>query len=246
VFCAARCAVELQEKAGEHPVEIDRSHYNDDDQHNSNKNSHNHLKFQIHCGLCCGILESEIFQAPVHSNMQRLYHYVGGETMLEIGELVDLAQPGEIAISRNCFNFLESGATYKERVLIGKDNNQSSYAKLLQSLTNDDVDLAELMDWHIQKTIRARAGRRNRSIEEDFIHPNVLSYLSHGGLSPTQIAQMRNLCVLFIAKTTSSSSPVNWLTEIQAILDKSHCPIVQIILDDKGVHLVVCMSNAPC
>jgi len=60
VLCAARCVLELQTKAGEHIVEGTG------------------LKFQIHCGLCSGILESEIFEAPLHNNMQRLYHYVGG------------------------------------------------------------------------------------------------------------------------------------------------------------------------
>jgi hypothetical protein len=69
----------------------------------------------------------------------------------------------------------------------------------------------------------------------------VLDYLSHGGLSPTQIAQMRNLCVLFIAMTSSGNS-VNWLMEVQAILDTKRCPIVQILLDDKGVHIVAAVN----
>lgn len=144
--------------------------------------------------------------------------------MEEIGDLVDLAKAGETAVSRNCFNFLETGGTY--------ENIGASGAKLLKSLTYDDADLTELMDWHIEKTLQARHGRRNRSIEEDFIHSTVLAHLNHGGLSPTQIAQMRNLCVLFIAMTSQGSS-VNWLMEIQAILDRNRCPIVQIIFDDK-------------
>jgi hypothetical protein len=77
-----------------------------------------------------------------------------------------------------------------------------------------------------------------RALEENFlhkfIHPKVLGLLSHGGLTPTQIAQIRNLCVLFIAMTSNSSS-VNWLMEVQSILDRNRCPIVQIIDDDKGV-----------
>jgi len=69
----------------------------------------------------------------------------------------------------------------------------------------------------------------------------VLTLLSHGGLSPTQIAQMRNLCVLFIAMTSKGSS-VNWLMEVQGLLDKNRCPIVQIIDDDKGVHVVAAVN----
>lgn len=68
-----------------------------------------------------------------------------------------------------------------------------------------------------------------------------LDISSHGGLSPTQIAQMRNLCVLFIGMVANGSS-VNWLTEVQAILDRHRCPIVQIIDDDKGVHLVAAIN----
>ena len=52
---------------------------------------------------------------------------------------------------------------------------------------------------------------------------------------------MRNLCVLFIGMIANGSS-VNWLTEVQAILDRHRCPIVQIIDDDKGVHLVAAIN----
>ena len=102
--------------------------------------------------------------------------------------------------------------------------------KLLKSLEIDDnPELLELMDWHIKTTMEDRQSRRDRAIEENFIHGNVLAYLSHGygGLSPKQMAQMRNLCVLFIAMTSEGYS-VNWLMDMQAILDKNRCPIVQI------------------
>jgi class 3 adenylate cyclase len=190
--------------------------------------------FRIHIGLCCGPLDSEIFEAPVHQNMQRLYHYVGGDAMCEIGELVDLAKPGETCISRNCCNFLEGGGTYD--LIRGHDN-----AMLLRTLQIDDNELLELMDWHVQKCQEQRVARRDRNMEEDFIHSKVLDYLHHGGTDPTQVAQMRNLCVLFIAMTSQGSS-VNWLMEVQAVLDKNRCPIVQIIHDDKGVHIVAAVN----
>ena len=218
VLCAALCATELQTKAGEHQV----------------GNVEDNLSFQIHIGLCCGSLDSEIFEAPINNNMQRLYHYVGGEAILEIGELVDLAKAGEICVSRNCFNFLENGGTYT--------NIEGPLgAKLLHSLDVDDPDLFCLVRWHISKSIDDRKKLRIMSIEEDFIHSNVLANLSHGGFSPTQIAQMRNLCVLFIAMTSNGCS-MNWLMEVQAILDTKRCPIVQIILDDKGVHIVAAVN----
>lgn len=50
-----------------------------------------------------------------------------------------------------------------------------------------------------------RSLRRQSEIEEEFIHPSVLRLLSHGGKSPTQIAQMRNLCILFIAMVANGT-----------------------------------------
>ena len=218
VLCAAICATALQTKAGEHPV----------------GSVEDGLSFQIHIGLCCGPLYSEVFEAPISNNMQRLYHYVGGEAILEIGELVDLARAGEICVSRNCFNFLENGGTYTS--IAGQLG-----AKLLHSLDIDDPELFELVQWHIGKSIGDRKKLRVKSIEADFIHSNVLANLSHGGFTPTQIAQMRKVCVLFIAMTSNGCS-MNWLMEVQAILDAKRCPIVQIILDDKGVHIVAAVN----
>jgi len=49
--------------------------------------------------------------------------------MEKIGDLVDLAEAGETAVSRNCLNFLEMGGTYEN--CQGTDSG----AKLLKSLT---------------------------------------------------------------------------------------------------------------
>ena len=92
------------------------------------------------------------------------------------------------------------------------------------------VDLDEFI---LTKMTDRQERRVHTDIEEDFIHHSVLAALSHGGLSPTQIAQMRNLCVLFIGMTSLGSS-TNWLMEVQSILDVNRCPIIQIIHDDKG------------
>jgi hypothetical protein len=50
-LCAARCAIEVQSKAGSRPVE-----------------GTSHI-FRIHCGLCCGQVQSEVFEAPTHAHM---------------------------------------------------------------------------------------------------------------------------------------------------------------------------------
>lgn len=217
VFCAARCAVVLQEQAGEHKVKG------------------TDLAFHIHCGVACGCVDSEVFEATTADHMQRLYHFVGGDSVAEVGELVDCAGKGEVAISHNCYNFLESEGTYVEG---------PKGTKLLKSLKIQTPDLLELMEYHTGKLMDDRLDLRedmNHLIEEEFIHNSVLAHLNHGGLSPTQIAQMRNLCVLFIAMTSKGNS-VNWLMEVQTILDRNRCPIVQIIHDDKGVHIVAAVN----
>jgi class 3 adenylate cyclase len=194
---AAKCVMEMQEEAGEHPIEGTS------------------LSFRIHCGLTCGHLDSEIFAAPNHENMQRLYHSVGGESLVEISELVDIAKAGEVCISKASTNHLGSRATYRE--VPGRDD-----CLILEKL-NLDESILEMIDMHVMQIMSDRMMMRNTKIEEEFIHPSVLRLLSHGGLTPTQIAQMRNLCVLFIAMTSHGSS-VNWLMEVQAILDKNRCP----------------------
>ena len=215
VVCSAKCALELQKRAGEHSVEG------------------THHKFKIHSGLCCGDLESEVFESPTHENMQRLYHYVGGETMAEIGDLVDYAKAGETAASNRVINFLR-----RNHAPVCNPIAEVEDAMLLEDIHfGDHVSFEQ----HVTMLLEDRRARRDRSIEEEFIHPSVLNLLSHGGENPTQIAQMRNLCVLFIAMTSQGDS-TNWLLEIQGILDRNRCPILQIIYDDKGVHVVAAVN----
>ena len=225
VRTAARCVWTLQQQAGSHTVP-----------------GMGDLQFRIHCGLSCGRLESEVFSAPVHESMQRLYHSVGGEAVIEIGELVDLANAGEVCVSDDVAALLGASGQFRD-VAIAEENDESYVVGGCKILSGLDLNLSQHkeIDVHIRQLRAIRAGLRDKALEEDFIHPQVIRLLSHGGLTPTQISQMRNLCVLFIAMTSNGSS-VNWLMEVQSILDKHRCPIVQIIDDDKGVHLVAAVN----
>lgn len=215
VICAAHAALEMYRQAASYPVEG------------------TDLSFQFHCGLTCGTLESEIFVAPTHVNMQRLYHSVGGATVAAIGDLVDCAKAGELCIDQSVVDQLRELGTYR-------DVPGSHGAKILTDL-EITPRVRDAMDEYVMQTMASREARRNKNVEEDFIHPSVLKLLSHGGVSPTQIAQMRNLCVLFISMTSKGSS-CNWLMEVQGVLDANRCPIVQIIDDDKGVHIVAAVN----
>jgi class 3 adenylate cyclase len=190
VLTAATCVLDMQQKAGNHPVD----------------------------GLSCGILESEIFAAHNHINMQRLFHTVGGNSLMEQSDLVDMAKPGEVCISDDVAKHLSVNGKYIERT-----DEFGVQFKILSDI-DYDKNTKKAIKVHIVKSKNRQEQKRIKSFEEEFIHPNVVKLLCHGGLSPTQISQMRNLCVLFIAMTSNFGSTVNWLMEVQTILDKHRCP----------------------
>jgi class 3 adenylate cyclase len=213
VLAAARCVMEMQMKAGHHPVEGTS------------------LTFRIHCGLCCGLLESEVFAAPKHVHMQRLYHSVGGESLEEISELVGFAKAGQVCVSSRVAVYLGDRGSCRivdcilDNFYGGEDCKILTAlvdCKILTALVLEPI-LEKQLETHIMDSLLERRAVRRTKIEEQFIHPSVLRLLRHGGLSPTQISQMRNLCVLFIAMTSNGSS-LNWLMEVQTILDRNRCP----------------------
>jgi class 3 adenylate cyclase len=161
VLTAAKCAMEMQETAGSHHVDIETKGNGD-------------LQFRIHCGLACGPLESEIFVAPTTVNMQRLFHSVGGESLVEISELVDIAKAGQVCISEEVMKYIGKRGTY--------EGVQGDYTgcKILANIDYEDT-LQDAIEMHVEQTLSDRLFRRIRRIEEDFIHPSVLRLLSHGG-----------------------------------------------------------------
>jgi class 3 adenylate cyclase len=137
VLCAALAVLEMRQKADVHAIEG------------------TDLCFRFHCGLTCGLLESEIFAAPTHVNMQRLFHSVGGETMKEIGDLVDAAKSGEVCVNGKTIELLVSGRG-KFKDVPGRDD-----VKMLDALQLDDAT-GVLVDHHIEKLLGDRLMRRDR------------------------------------------------------------------------------------
>lgn len=213
VLCAAKCAFEIQTKEPSYTVM-------------EATETSPALLFRTHCGITCGLIDSEVFRATTHEHMQQFYHSVGGDPLARIGEVVDTAKAGEICVDKDCYTIIGTSGRFR-------DVPNSPHLKILQSFDLEG-SLRPILEEHVENLIEDRQSIRQKRIEEKFIHPKVLRLLSHGGLNPTQIAQIRNICVLFIAMTSNGSS-VNWLMEVQSILDRNRCPIVQIIDDDKGV-----------
>lgn len=226
IKCAARCAMSIQRDAASHPVDPERDLY-----------------FRNHIGLCCGEIESEVFEARTHVTMQKLFHSVGGEALSEISEVVDMARAGEVCISSVCLQYIKN--LVEVRDVCPSKTDLITDSKILVSFRVDALLEGE-MEQHIENTLLNRICRHDHMVEENFIHPSVLRQLSHGGVDPTQIAQIRNLCVLFIAMTSGGSS-VNWLMEVQGLLDRHRCPIVQIVsfIGLRGVRICIplCFTN---
>ena len=53
---------------------------------------------------------------------------------------------------------------------------------------------------------------------------------------------MRLLCVLFVHKQIDEVPTASWFQETAKILDECRCPIVQIIHDDKGTHMIAAVG----
>lgn len=152
VLSAAVCVMELQRKEGRYEIEG------------------TDLVFQIHCGLACGVLESEVFQTKHTSNMQTLFHSVGGAPVDEIGELVDFARSGQVCVSRDCLDYLERYGEFRN---VGDMETEGR----IMSRLNLPSDVLEDVDNHVVKILTARLSLRDSAIEEEFIHPSVLQLL---------------------------------------------------------------------
>ena len=85
------------------------------------------------------------------------------------------------------------------------------------------------------------AVKRNRWLENNLVPPTIAKKLRQG-FKTSHIAEMRFLCVLFIRKALESIDTADWFDEVQQVLDASRCPIVQIIHDDKGTHLIAAVN----
>jgi class 3 adenylate cyclase len=201
---AAACAMEIQLLCGEHPVEG------------------TDLFFRLHMGIAYGEMESEVLVPKQSVSMQRAFHFVTGQPIAEVGQIVDVAAPREVCVSARVV------AEVGDQLSL-EPTKVSGVHKLLEVLDFTRIDV-DPPSFH----------RRLPSVESWFVHPLIAKRL-HFGIKATHLAEMRHLCVLFIAKT-GQTHVADWFHEMQEELDLHRCPIVQIIDDDKGVHVVAAVN----
>lgn len=208
VQSAAACACELQRKYPIFPV------------------AGTDLSFEMHIGLTCGELHSEVIRCASLRTMQQHWHYVAGEPLRTIGTVVDAALPTEVMASAAAAAMLSSTEFGKqprpEGVLITAPADVCAEYRdnCCELVMPEDVDFA-----------------RAATHQQQFIHPAIAKRLAVGA-SPLQLAEMRLLGVMFIDQTTSIVATADWFAEVLAVLDKHRCGVVQLIDDDKGLHVV--------
>ena len=229
VRTAAHCACYLQEKCGVHHIE------------------ETDLSLKLHIGLVCGTVTSTVFRSSTVRNMQPHFHMISGDPVVAVGEVVDAAKPGEVCATKqalsHCCRGTEVTPIPGRKGLLRLDAMPHDCdCFCMQRLRNPDEDASDvesLSDLE-EEEWEEDADHRLENTEK-FLHPFVRRQLKQG-LLQSQMAEMRLLTVLFIHKTDPTIDIADWFVELQRVIDTYHCPIVQMIDDDKGVHIIAAIN----
>jgi class 3 adenylate cyclase len=222
---AAACALDLQRKCGMSQVQG------------------TDLTFRLHIGITHGEIESQILTSKSATSMQSAYHFVLGRPLAET-TVVDCAAVGEVCITEDatvaCGSFIEvtplSAMPHKARP-DAEVVTPTTASKRVFVLNAIDDDYQEFLD----KGQPPLPTQRSPWLETNLVPPNVAKKLRQG-FKAAHVAEMRFLCVLFVKKCRENVNVSEWFSEIQAILDECRCPIVQILNDDKGTHLIAAVN----
>ena len=173
--------------------------------------------FQFHMGIACGMLESHILFSKVAESED--FHYVSGMPLREACEASNEAQPGQVSVTLQSCSICPAlvvtpGRDPKFNVLLG-----------VQSA----LPVSEVV--HHEKSVPAV--RR-------FVNPHIYARLEMGQ-DLLQAEANRMLTMLFIA-CTGETSISEWFHMVQEVLDRHNCTILQVIDDDKGIHIVACFN----
>ena len=227
VLAACACAMDLQRKCGMSPV------------------AGTDLAFRMHIGISFGDIQVEILTsyAGAHhssssgssssggtsSNMQRAYPFVSGRPLAETASVVDTAKIGEVCITKATYLIAKQYLQTTERKFEG------SSVYLLTTLDDDHTEALSIVSLN-------SAPPNQPWITQNIVAPSVGRKLRQG-FKAAHIAEMRSLCVLFLKKAVSESvATEEWFSEVHGILEKNRCPIVQMLHDDKGTHIIAAVN----
>jgi class 3 adenylate cyclase len=214
---AAACALDLQRKCGMSPVKG------------------TDLAFRLHIGITFGELVSQVLKSKSTEVMQSAYHFVSGHPLTQTAIVVDHAKTGEICITEEVHR-LSKGLLHTQEL---ETVTESGGAVRIFKLSGIDDDYEDQLS--SRRRGAARSIQRSPWIDSKLV-PNLVAQKLRQGFKTAHIAEMRFLCVLFIRKQLDSVNAEEWFSEVQLILDQSRCPIVQMLHDDKGTHLIAAVN----
>ena len=219
---ACACALELQGRVAVHQVKG------------------TDLFFRLHCAVTFGVIESEIFLAPSAVTMQRGFHFLSGAPLSEIGPVVDAAGSGEIcadgAVLSLTGDLVHTQPLSAARVAALPRGKNPNGIRLVVGIDDDCASAFDVTEAEGDLTYAPHPKM------ESFLIPPPIARRLRQGFKPNHLAEMRQLCVLFIYKTETSINTGDWFLEVFGILDRNRCPIVQVIEDDKGVHVIAAVN----
>lgn len=184
--------------------------------------------FRMHIGITMGEIESQILLCNSSVSMQKAFHFVWGEPLSETALVVEAALVGEIAVTDSVKATCGQLITWEQREV------HDGRVFLLKQVDEEALEF-------IQNSPRFSLVQRSEGLEKSLVPPQVSRKLRQG-FKPSHLAEMRFLCVMFIRKQLVNVSALEWFSEVQSVLDENRCPIVQIIHDDKGTHLIAAVN----
>lgn len=207
--------------------------------HGTEPVNHTNLTFGIHCGISHGRCTSRIFSPrKLRANdMPTHFHFLSGSPLNEVGEACALASRGELVIHKSVL-----------------DNIMAHAPDFQQAPVPSEPDLyflirsADVQQWakapipgKLTPPAASGGGSSNAGeFERYFIPPKVCRVLD-SGMDQFFMAEMRELVVLFLHFAETTDVEV-WFDEVFHVLESFACDVVQIIDDDKGVHIVAALN----
>ena len=248
---AAGCAAELQREHGHFGV-------------TSNASAEG-LAFRLHIAIACGRVSSTVYTNPGAKSMQTHFHVVTGPPLLEVNAMVDLAKPGETSIGEKVIAVLLE-SEYVHSLEVGDlakaagEASSRSEAKSLKSISIDQNAIDELF---YRKTLgeenenaadisKVRSASTfsydpsgtvvSHDLAKHFIHP-AIARIAKTKTNLSLVAELRPVTILFIGKDPDDDLSISeWFSELGSVLDRWQCPVLQLIDDDKGVHVLAALS----
>eukprot|EP00759_Apiculatamorpha_spiralis_P023330 PhF_6_TR27149/c1_g1_i1/m.39654 len=184
------------------------------------------VTLRIHIGVDAGTISSHVVQAGVDGS---LFHYVSGEVLRRIGDYVDGASSGEICVSTAVAELCGS--------------NIETYVK-----DKAHPELVMIKDVHAPEPIensRSPTKGCKLNTQSQKLLPRIVHEQIQAGLPSYAVAELRNLVVMFMTFPTKGLSPSvikSTLEEVCDMSDRVGAATVQILDDDKGLHVIVAFN----